>query len=278
MPSIIIPAHNEEKVIARCLRELTADSALEGAEIFVVCNGCSDKTAEIASQFAGVRAVSIDTASKIAALNEGDRLATQFPRVYLDADVLVSGESLKKAMRGLELLGVEVVAPRLRVDLSGSNIFVNAFYAVWLKLPYFAANHMVGSGIYILSEAGRARFGKFPQIISDDGYVRSLFKPGERKTVGDSHFTIFAPKSLASLIKIKTRARFGNMQVVRQFPGSELGGENSLKSLVALILKKPYLLPAAVIYVYTQWLTKLKSRKKFREQDFGTWERDESTR
>ena len=99
MPSIIIPAHNEEKVIARCLRELTADSALEGAEIFVVCNGCSDKTAEIASQFAGVRAVSIDTASKIAALNEGDRLATQFPRVYLDADVLVSGESLKKAMR-----------------------------------------------------------------------------------------------------------------------------------------------------------------------------------
>lgn len=49
--SVIIPAHNEEKYVARCIKSIRrAASNYSGeVEIIVVCNRCTDKTAAIAS-------------------------------------------------------------------------------------------------------------------------------------------------------------------------------------------------------------------------------------
>lgn len=49
--SVVIPAHNEEKYIARCIRSVkkAAKQAAGGMEIIVVCNRCTDRTAEIAA-------------------------------------------------------------------------------------------------------------------------------------------------------------------------------------------------------------------------------------
>ena len=49
--SIVIPAHNEEAVIGRLLRSLS--DRKENDEIIVVCDGCSDRTAEIAARSPG---------------------------------------------------------------------------------------------------------------------------------------------------------------------------------------------------------------------------------
>ena len=38
----------------------------------------------------------------------------------------------------------------------------------------------VGSGIYVLSAAGHARLGRFPEITADDHYVHDLFLPEEQ--------------------------------------------------------------------------------------------------
>ena len=48
--SVIIPAHNEEKYIKRCITSIKrADAHFSGnTEIIVVCNRCTDRTAEIA--------------------------------------------------------------------------------------------------------------------------------------------------------------------------------------------------------------------------------------
>ena len=48
--SVIIPAHNEEKYIERCIKSIkNAAKQFRGTvEIIVVCNRCTDKTAEIA--------------------------------------------------------------------------------------------------------------------------------------------------------------------------------------------------------------------------------------
>lgn len=50
--SVIIPAHNEEKYIKRCIRSVkrAAEYAGEETEIIVVCNRCTDRTEEIASE------------------------------------------------------------------------------------------------------------------------------------------------------------------------------------------------------------------------------------
>lgn len=48
--SVIIPAHNEEKYIKRCITSIKRADAnfLGNTEIIVVCNRCTDRTAEIA--------------------------------------------------------------------------------------------------------------------------------------------------------------------------------------------------------------------------------------
>src|SRR3954470_11754775 len=51
--SVVVPAHDEEQVITRCLRALTGGTAAEEVEVIVVCNGCSDRTADVARRFGG---------------------------------------------------------------------------------------------------------------------------------------------------------------------------------------------------------------------------------
>ena len=50
--SVIVPAHNEEKYVERCIRSIrTAAGSYEGEiEIIVVCNRCTDNTAKLAEQ------------------------------------------------------------------------------------------------------------------------------------------------------------------------------------------------------------------------------------
>src|SRR4051812_46956466 len=96
MISIVIPAHNEAAVIGRCLSGLTQGAAPGELEIIVVCNGCTDGTAHIARSFGqDVRVVETQIASKAAALNLGDEVASGFPRFYVDADVRLPLDSVR---------------------------------------------------------------------------------------------------------------------------------------------------------------------------------------
>ena len=62
--SVVIPAHNEANVIGRGLNRLF-DSLGTGVEVVVVCNGCTDGTAD-AVRAAGLHlaVIELDVASK----------------------------------------------------------------------------------------------------------------------------------------------------------------------------------------------------------------------
>ena len=47
--SVIIPAHNEEKYIARCIHSIKTAAGEDPVEIIVACNRCTDHTADIAT-------------------------------------------------------------------------------------------------------------------------------------------------------------------------------------------------------------------------------------
>ena len=180
--SVIIPAYNEEKTIGRCLTSLLEGSNTDNIQIIVVCNGCSDKTAEKARLFEPkVEVLDIETGSKTLALNMGDSLASYFPRFYIDADIIVSQKSLWKVAEVLESGEFLAAAPKMKIDLDKVSFAVKSYYKIWLKTPY-TYQGMPG-GIYGLTAAGRERFGDFPDIISDDGFVRLQFDFSERKTV-----------------------------------------------------------------------------------------------
>ena len=85
--SVIIPAHNEEKYIARCIRSIKkAESGFKGnVEIIVVCNRCTDRTAEIAESL-GARVLTNEDRCIAKVRNTGIAAAKGRIIVTIDAD------------------------------------------------------------------------------------------------------------------------------------------------------------------------------------------------
>jgi glycosyltransferase involved in cell wall biosynthesis len=99
MISIIIPAYNEEALLAETLRALrtAADTVAEPYEVIVVDDGSTDRTAAIALAH-GARVVAVNLRQIGAARNAGAKVATGELLVFVDADTLVSPEVLRGAV------------------------------------------------------------------------------------------------------------------------------------------------------------------------------------
>ena len=279
MATIIIPAHNEESTITNMLARLLDGLALAEVRVIVVCNGCTDRTADAARRFEGaVEVIEIEPASKTAAINEGEARAEDFPRIYVDADIQLSGASAMKVIRTLSEPGVLAAEPRPIFDTSASSPLVRAYYAVWLAL-HGGAPGDVGCGLYAVSEAGRSRFGSLPRIIADDAYVRAWFRDGEIIEVADAYAVVRAPRTMVDLIKIKTRSRLGVLEVRRRYPSLWSDSRSTTESIARKAARLPLRLWAlAPIYVTAQTLTRLRARRLARDLASYRWERDESSR
>jgi glycosyltransferase involved in cell wall biosynthesis len=276
--SIVIPAHNEGAVIERCLRTLLAGADLSGVEVLVVCNGCKDDTAERALRFGPpVRVLESPIASKSAALNLGDLAAVGFPRFFIDADVQIDWNAIVAVCECLRSGTVLAAAPRVHFDVSRSSWAVRAFYRIWATLPY-TSEGMIGSGVYAVSKSGRSRFNQFPSITADDLFVYRCFGVDERRTVADCSFTVVGPRDLPSLVAIKTRAAFGNIELDQRFPESiSRRGVGHGPSLAKLLLNPSNWLGLAV-YVYVRLHSRLRARRRWTAGDHRRWERDDSSR
>ena len=277
MTAIIIPAHNEASVIANTLTALLSQVRDED-EVIVVSNGCNDNTAHVARQFSPrVTVLETDVPSKTNALNLGDRHAKSFPRIYLDADIRLAQGALNKLVDALATGPWLAVAPEPQMDLEGANWAVQAYYDIWLSLPY-CRNGMIGAGVYALSEAGRARFGDFPNVIADDGYVRALYKESERARVAGAISVVRAPASLTWLLKIKTRSRLGGMELARRFPGLLENETKDYSGALRGMLVNPLNWPKVFVYLYVNVVSRAMARERLRNLSHYQWEKDTSSR
>lgn len=217
--SVIVPAHNEERVIARCLDALLTDAVPGEFHVVVVENGSTDRTAEVAQEaltrHAGVGTVlRLGAASKAIALRAGDEAAPSYPRIYLDADVRLSTAAARELVALLGDPAPRVAAPALAVDATRSSLLVRGYYATWTRLPYVGEG-VIGSGVYAVNAAGGARLGPLPDLVNDDGYVRRRFAPDERRT-GTRTFTVVAPRTVGPLIRRRARIASGNVELDRE--------------------------------------------------------------
>lgn len=276
MISVILPAHNEESVIARCLRAVLDGARPGELEIIVACNGCTDRTAEIARGFGPpVRVIEVTTASKIAALNAADDAATGFPRFYIDSDVVLNLNSIREMARVLERGDICFATPSLKMDLSKTSWLVREFYRVWTRLPYNQTGGQVGTGVYALSREGRARFGRFPDIINDDGFVRFRYQTHERTTVQDAVSCVDPPMSLNGLIRAKTRVRVGRHELGARFPDSSVSDQAAAQPLWRWALLRPHLWPSLLVYVSVNLIVRRRASRQIRTGCYQ-WERDDS--
>lgn len=279
--SIVVPAYNEASVIGRCLDALLQDDRPGEVEILVVCNGCSDETAEIASSYGEpVRVIETAVPSKTHALNLADASATGFPRIYMDADVIVSRDSIRKIAASLDGGSVLAAAPRpVDVFLPETTWAVRAYYRFWGALPYIQ-DGMIAAGVYALSRDGRERFEAFPDLIADDGYVRLQFAPEERIQVTDAISRVVAPTSLTHLLKIRTRSRMGVMQLHLRYPElaqRETRAKKYGPALLSVVLR-PSLYAAALPYLYVTLASRIRARRQSKLAQRYVWERDDSSR
>lgn len=274
--SVVVPAHDEAAVIGRLLGGLLSGARPGELEIVVVANGCRDATAAVARSFGpAVTVVETPVASKANALNLGDRAATVFPRLYVDADVAIDVRAVRETAAVLRSGRALAAAPRMQVDLRGASRAVKAFYAVWMRHPHFREG-MVGSGVYGLSQQGRARFHQFPEVTADDAFVHRMFGADERMTVRTCSFTVRAPRTLGALVRIKTRSRRGNLELDGRYPALARGRARGRTTLATEVLLRPTLWPAAPAYLAVTLATAFAAR---RGRGKGVaWERDETTR
>ncbi len=275
--SLVIPAHNEESVIGRCLAKLLADARPGELEVIVVCNGCQDRTAAVARSFSRVQVGEIPQASKIAALNVGDGLATGYPRIYLDADVELTTDSVRHLVAALLEQGILIAEPKLQLDMSGASHLIRAHGRALLRLVD-DAGVLVGAGVLALSEAGRCRFGQFPDIMADDLFVRNLFSPQERAIVKTATSTVRTPRNLRTFVRVKSRVAAANRIYWRSdLPRSSRSRSSPIRTLLAL-MRRPEGWLDAVAYVGLAAAVRLNVRLSRLSHRGQLWERDETTR
>ncbi len=97
--SIVIPARNEENYIEKTLESIKSQTYLN-IETIVVCNGCTDKTKEVAKEYAKILNLKENNVSK--ARNEGAKIAKGKFLIFLDADTVLYPEVIQTIYKKLK--------------------------------------------------------------------------------------------------------------------------------------------------------------------------------
>jgi Glycosyl transferase family 2 len=206
--SVVIPAHDEAAVIRRCLDSLFTGFESGELEVVVVCNGCSDETAAAArSTQHPVRVAELAEASKPAALRVGDAAASTFPRLYLDADVVLPGSAARLVLDRLRA-GAVAARPPIQYDSESSSAPVRSYYRARSRVPA-VLNSLWGAGVYGLSAAGRGRLGAFPDLVADDLWVDGHFDSDEIEIVDCQPVVVVAPRRSRDLVRTLRRVYVG---------------------------------------------------------------------
>ncbi|GIH22370.1 hypothetical protein Aph01nite_06800 [Acrocarpospora phusangensis] len=268
--SIVIPAHNEERVLGRLLAGLQAEPG--EFDIVVVANGCTDGTERVAESH-GVRVVSTPVPSKREALRLGDEAAAGFPRMYVDADVELGAADVRALAAALDA-GSLAAAPERELPMTGRPWVVRRYYALWSRLPH-VRDGLFGRGVIAVSEEGNRRLRELPQVMADDLAASHAFSAAERTVVRHAFARIQPPRTVADLLKRRVRAATGVGEWERN---STVTVRTSPRDILAIVAREPLLADAAAVFLAVTVLARRRANRAIRSGDYTTWLRDESSR
>lgn len=223
---VIIPAHNEEMLIATCLSALINGYVQKRdivLEIVVVANACDDRTVENALKMfdpaasVGIFLKVIETPipGKAHAINLAENPRHSDVYIYVDADVVCGVGMINALTKTLYVCDARYASGQI-IPVSNNRFFSECYNIVWSNLP-FVRNDVTGCGIYAVNAAGRQRWDVLPKIHSDDKFVRLQFTASERFKVS-VNYKWPLPKSLYDLITVRSRWCRGNSELARKFP------------------------------------------------------------
>lgn len=272
----MIPAHNESLVIRRLLDQLLNGIIPGEMDIIVVANGCTDDTAEVASSFGpAVRVLDLPVASKHEAQAMGDRAATDFPRVYVDADVELRACDVRALTEALLQPGVLAAAPRRELVMAGRPWQVRWYYDVWSLLPGVQRG-LWGRGVIAVNQAGHERMASLAKLQADDLAASLLFKPGETVLVPDAKVIIHPPTTLAGLLSRRTRCVTGVAQIQHTQDLDGSADRTRVADLTSVVRRRPGMLLPVGYFLTVGILARLRASRARARGDYVTWLRDDS--
>ena len=277
MISVVIPAHNEAAVIVRALTAVLAGTGDQSVDVVVACNGCTDGTADVVrSSGLPVRTVEVPHASKIAALRAADAVAVGFPRIYLDADVVLTGAAASRLAEALDAGPALAGRPPLRYDTTSAGALVRRYYAARSAVPEVLGS-LWGAGVYAVSAAGHARVTPWPDVLADDLYVDRCFARDEIVVVDADPVVVRVPRTSGDLLRVLERTYRGkSMEGVGPAGAAEGSAARTARGVLRLAVRRPLHLLDAVVYLGFAVLARVRLRHARNGSD--VWERDESSR
>lgn len=225
--SIIVPAYNEEKVIANSIEALL-ETKYPKMEIIFVDDGSTDNTLKIASRYKDkIQVLHKENGGKASALNYGLVYATGEIVVIVDADTIIGRQSLKEIVKGFEVNeNVAAVAGNIKVRNRMNWItkcqaleYITGIQIVRRAFDVFGSITIVPGALgafkkSLLMESGA--YGK-DTIVEDFDQTIKLLKAG-LVTQGSTKATAYteAPNTLKDFCSQRKRWYRGNIQVLKR--------------------------------------------------------------
>jgi glycosyltransferase involved in cell wall biosynthesis len=267
--SVIVPAHNEERYLGRCLASLQAQEAEFPVEIIVVDNRSTDGTRDIALR-SGVAVVASASATPAGVRNDGAAVAGGEFLAFLDGDCTAPGRWLAtmvarlRADDGAVAIGGPCVAPSdgTWVERAWAPPVSTARDAAGLA----AANLMVRRDVF----DRLAGFDRTLMTAEDDDLARRLRREG--RVISATDVTVVHhgyPRDLASIFakslwhgssQLRAHGLFGDRMVMLTL--AWLGCLGALA--VALVARLPLgalLLAAAALVLLPAALAQARLRR-----------------
>ena len=252
--AVVIAARNEAATIYETLDALAGQDHRGHVHVVVGANGCTDATAaevvraqrSLATERFTIELVELQEPGKSRALNAADRrIRIECPRIYLDADVLLSSNALAALVRAVNGSEPRIAAPR-KVLRRGRSWFVDFCSRAWLRLPW-VQDDVLGGGVLAVSATGRMRWQEFPEVIADDGYVAWQFAPSERIVVLECTAAIRFPNTVRDMLRAHRRWIDGGVQLAESAHRPPFGPSWSGKMRLSAMWRSPTVFLAAVV-------------------------------
>jgi cellulose synthase/poly-beta-1,6-N-acetylglucosamine synthase-like glycosyltransferase len=222
--TVVVAVHNGAAFLEAKLRSLLAlDYPPENIEIFVVSDGSTDATGQIASNFPHVQLLEVPRGGKCAALNAAIPRATGEILLLTDVRQLVESASLRFLVRSFADPAVGAVSGQLRIrdSASGEAAQIDAYrrFENWLRDSLSSLDSIFGAtgSFYAIRHSLAVPIP--PEILLDDMYLPlAAFRKGYRLIVDQEAVAWDFPTNLDTEFRRKVRTLAGNYQLWHYYP------------------------------------------------------------
>ncbi|WP_404341327.1 glycosyltransferase [Pseudoalteromonas mariniglutinosa] len=225
--SIIIPAYNEEKLIANKLHQLARSLPKECTEVITVCNGCKDQTYSVAQNainiitHSGVTQcnfllVQLIQGCKITALNEGVKRSKNNTLILLDADIKILGSECAALVKILNSHSVMAASPKALFNFNNASWLVKKFYSTVSKSSYNQQHRI--ANVIALSPTAVDKLFPLPTVIADDAYIQRTITETHYHVSSELSYHFICPTTLLSTLKVQSRIIRGNLALKKRYP------------------------------------------------------------